>query len=182
MKRRSFLIASSSIGAASWLADQRADAARADRSKPEVGDVLVHAFGTEQGRIIAPREVSAEPTMAFPRSGSGVVRSGSLHNQLMLVRVESDRMTSRMARYASGELLAYSASCTHTGCEVNGWLDEEALVVCPCHGSRFDLNDAAKVVLGPAMKPLAMLMIEADDEAIRITGRFSRRVGPEPLT
>ena len=179
MKRRSFLIASSSLGAAQWL-DAPAHAARGDRSKPEVGDLLVHAFGKQAGQIIRPADVTAEPTMAFPKAGD-VVRSGSLHNQLMVVRVDEAQLTSRMARYASGPIVVYSASCTHTGCEVNGWLDEEQLVVCPCHGSRFDLNNAAKVVLGPAMKPLAMLMVEADDEAIRIAGRFSRRIGPEPL-
>ena len=44
---------------------------------------------------------------------------------------------------------AMSAVCTHLGCIVN---EEETQFVCPCHGSRFDLN--GKVLQGPAPKSL----------------------------
>ncbi|MCU0578782.1 MAG: ubiquinol-cytochrome c reductase iron-sulfur subunit [Desulfobacterota bacterium] len=42
--------------------------------------------------------------------------------------------------------------CTHLGCQPA--LDPQArLLVCPCHGSRFDLQGRA--VKGPALRPLA---------------------------
>ena len=77
-------------------------------------------------------------------------------------------------------MVAVSSACTHTGCEVSGWKADTGELVCPCHGSRFAVQDAAKVINGPATKPLAFLAIEIVDDEIRVKGKFSRRVGPAP--
>jgi len=56
-----------------------------------------------------------------------------------------------------GQYLAFSAVCTHVGCIVNqvtgGTID------CPCHGSRFKINNGA-VVTGPASSPLPKKQIK----------------------
>ena len=160
-------------------------AAKPRRAKPQPGDVLVHAFGDRAGVDIAPDDIDTEPVSAFPKEpGSGVVRDGSLHNQLAMVRIDSDRLSAKAQRYAvdapPGSILVFSAACTHTGCEVNGWRPERRHLVCPCHGSEFDVADAARVVNGPASKPLAMLRVELAAGVFKVTGGFSRRVGPEP--
>ena len=178
MNRRRVLATIGVLGAGSVHAGR---APKPHRMKPQVDDVLVHAFGERAGVPIVAGEVDAKPLNAFPKAPDGVVRDGSLHNQLLLLRVDEGAMTAKTQRYASGPFVAYSASCTHTGCEVSGWLPEERNLVCPCHGSRFDIADAARVALGPAPKPLAMLPIERAGELFRVTGSFSRRVGPEPL-
>ena len=178
MNRRRVLAMAGALGAG---AVQAARAQRPNRMKPQVDDVLVHAFGARAGIPIVAGEVEGAPLNAFPKAPDGVVRDGSLHNQLLLLRVDEGAMTAKTQRYATGPFVAYSASCTHTGCEVSGWLPEERNLVCPCHGSRFDIADAARVALGPAPKPLAMLPIERTGELFRVTGTFSRRVGPEPL-
>ncbi len=152
--------------------------------KPQPGDMLVHAFGDRAGSVIIAADVVAEPVHAFPMDPAGLVRDGSLHNQLALVRVAAESLSEKAERYAvsadGGSFIAYSAACTHTGCEVNGWQSEHRRLVCPCHGSEFDVADAAKVVGGPAPKPLAMLQIEVMHGAFRVAGGFSRRVGPAP--
>ncbi len=53
---------------------------------------------------------------------------------------------------SAGTFLAFSAACTHQGCTVSRVEDE--VISCPCHGSRFDINDGS-VVQGPASEPLA---------------------------
>jgi Rieske Fe-S protein len=113
-------------------------------------------------------------------SPDGVVRGGSLHNQVSLLRLDESLMSTKTKRHAAGPILAVSAACTHTGCEVSGWEPESSELVCPCHGSRFDVLDASKVLLGPATKPLALLPIASVEGSIQVTGKFSRRVGPEP--
>lgn len=47
---------------------------------------------------------------------------------------------------------ALSLKCTHLGCTVR-WDNEEQLLRCPCHGSRF--QDDGRVTKGPAKRPLA---------------------------
>ncbi len=56
-----------------------------------------------------------------------------------------------------GNFVAYSAICTHEGCIVafgNGQL------ACPCHGSIFDPANNARVVNGPARRPLPKIPVE----------------------
>jgi Rieske Fe-S protein len=179
-RRRVIALSGAAIGGA-MLASSGANAARPDRIKPQAGDVLVHAFGDHQGKVIVPDEITREEKVfAFPRSPEGVIRDGSLHNQVSLLRVDAAAMSDKTRRYAAGPLIAVSAACTHTGCEVSGWQPDTNELVCPCHGSTFNVLDAARVVLGPATKPLAYLPIEVIDDTIAVAGKFSRRVGPEP--
>lgn len=157
------------------------------RMRPQEGDVLVHAFGERAGVTLAAGDIGARPVAAYAMDvAAGVVRDGSLNNQLLVVRVAADDVSSKTARYAVADvpgpdvLIVYSASCTHTGCEINGWDDETRRLKCPCHDSQFDVADAARVVNGPAPRPLAMLRVAMEDGALRVTGGFSRRVGAEP--
>ena len=167
----------------------RVGAAQPRRIKPQVGDVLVHAFGDRAGVTLVPQDIGPRPVAAFAMDvSSGIVRDGSLNHQVLAVRVDAHALSSRAARYAvadegaagSEALLVYSAACTHTGCEINGWQAEPRRLVCPCHGSEFDVSDAARVVNGPAPRPLAMLRVALEDGRLQVTGGFSRRVGPEP--
>lgn len=148
--------------------------------KPAVGDVLVHGFGPQKGQVISPTRIADERLFAFPRSADGIVRDGSLHNQVSVLRLDPQAMSAKTRQYAAGAIVAVSAACTHTGCEVSGWKRDTFQLVCPCHGSTFDVLEAAKVVLGPATKPLAYLPIEIVNGAIKVAGKFSRRVGPAP--
>ena len=57
------------------------------------------------------------------------------------------------------ELRAFWSRCPHLGCRIQR-VDGEQLV-CPCHGSRFDL--AGRVLTGPATSDLRALEIERKD-------------------
>ena len=59
----------------------------------------------------------------------------------------------RLSEDAS-RLVAYSAICTHLGCTVLPQLSEQGYIVCPCHASVFDPAADARVVSGPANRPL----------------------------
>ena len=61
-------------------------------------------------------------------------------------------------RAADGSVQAWSARCTHLGCRLDRVVD--GVVVCPCHGSRFDA--AGRVLAGPATRPLQALRVRAD--------------------
>jgi len=57
-------------------------------------------------------------------------------------------------------LQALTARCPHLGCRINR-IDQDALV-CPCHGSRFDLQ--GQRLAGPAQDHLRALSIVPTDE------------------
>jgi Rieske Fe-S protein len=50
-----------------------------------------------------------------------------------------------------GEFKGFSAVCTHMGCAVSSV--EGGTINCPCHGSKFSIEDGS-VESGPATKPL----------------------------
>lgn len=66
----------------------------------------------------------------------------------------------------AGEFKAFSAVCTHKGCNVktvaNGQID------CPCHGSKFDMTTGA-VTAGPATSPLASKTATVNGDSVTIT-------------
>jgi Rieske Fe-S protein len=66
-------------------------------------------------------------------------------------------------RAADGELTAFSAVCTHAGCDVV-WNDGE--IRCPCHHARFD-PATGEPVRGPARLPLTPLeVVERDGKIV----------------
>lgn len=52
----------------------------------------------------------------------------------------------------------FSSTCPHMGCRINR--AEAGELVCPCHGSRFNVR--GEVVHGPAGRPLQPLRFELD--------------------
>ncbi|HEU4338399.1 MAG TPA: Rieske (2Fe-2S) protein [Nocardioides sp.] len=62
-----------------------------------------------------------------------------------------------------GDFKAFSAVCTHQGCVVESSSDGE--IPCPCHGSRFSLEDGSPVS-GPATAALAPVQITVDGDSI----------------
>jgi Rieske Fe-S protein len=58
----------------------------------------------------------------------------------------------------------FSSRCTHLGCKINKSKNNELL--CPCHGSTFDLN--GNPTKGPAIKPLEQKDFEISNSTINI--------------
>jgi len=76
-------------------------------------------------------------------------------------------------------IVAYSKVCTHVGCPVALYEQQTHHLLCPCHQSQFDVTDAAKVIFGPAARPLPQLPITIDDEGYLIArSGFTEPVGP----
>ena len=88
--------------------------------------------------------------------------------------------------WSPGGILAYSKICTHAGCAINLYrkptfapVEPRPALICPCHYSTFDPARAAKVIFGPAGRPLPQLplLIAASGE-LAAAGNFSGPVGP----
>lgn len=71
----------------------------------------------------------------------------------------------------NGQVVAYSAICTHAGCQVQ--FDPAGRdIACPCHGAVYDPYNNAQVVAGPAPYPLQKIPIkyEASTGNIYLSG------------
>jgi len=67
----------------------------------------------------------------------------------------------------NSELKVYSSKCTHLGCRINKI--EDGVIVCPCHGSRFD--EKGNVLKGPASRSLQKLhyIVDSNTKQIVVT-------------
>ncbi len=65
-----------------------------------------------------------------------------------------------------GDFKAFTAVCTHQGCAVESSTEGE--IPCPCHGSRFSLEDGSPIS-GPATAALAPVEITVDGDSITRT-------------
>lgn len=63
---------------------------------------------------------------------------------------------------AAGDYKGFSATCTHAGCTLNEVID--GTIVCPCHGSKFNLDGS--VANGPATKPLTSEAVSVQGDSI----------------
>ena len=61
----------------------------------------------------------------------------------------------------TGEFVAFSAICTHAGCQVQ-FNPNARDIACPCHGAVYDPYNNAQVVAGPAPSPLQRIPIQYD--------------------
>jgi ubiquinol-cytochrome c reductase iron-sulfur subunit len=76
-------------------------------------------------------------------------------------------------------IIAYSKICTHVGCPAALYEQTTHHILCPCHQSTFDAADGAKVIFGPAARPLPQLPIGIDGEGYLIAkADFNVPVGP----
>ena len=64
-----------------------------------------------------------------------------------------------VSRSSSGGPVAFSAICTHMGCQVAPAGNQLA---CPCHGSHFDALTGA-VLQGPATRPLPSVAVHVEN-------------------
>jgi rieske iron-sulfur protein len=150
-------------------------------ARPAEGDLLVKV-GDSIKTPLAPNDIrlGASPIIAWAMDPkTRAVRSGSRLNQVLLVRLDAKKLSPDTASRAVSGVVAYTAICPHAGCEVDDWLADEQLLHCPCHGSKFDPTDSARVVEGEAPRPLPALPLKLDRGRLLIAGSFTARVGFE---
>lgn len=71
-----------------------------------------------------------------------------------------------LVKLASGEMRAFSATCTHLGCIVQ-YRDDLKQIWCACHNGHFDLNGIN--VQGPPPSPLERFTVNVRGEQIVVS-------------
>ena len=74
-----------------------------------------------------------------------------------------------LIKLSDGTFVAYDLVCTHEGCTVSSYDSRTQLLQCPCHGATFDVAHDARVVSGPAPRPLTKLPLRIDPKTGAIT-------------
>ena len=168
---------------------------------PLPGDSLKSTIWTKGMRVvrdvtgtpIRPSEVqvgdliNGEPAVLFEVDDEGEplfvgvpLQVEKAKGAVIVVRIEPGEITPGEGRedWSVDGILCYSKICTHVGCPISLYERTTHHVLCPCHQSTFDLADAARVVFGPAARPLPQLPLAVDSEGYLIAqSDFDEPVG-----
>jgi len=68
-----------------------------------------------------------------------------------------------------GAFYAFDDTCTHMRCSLAGGDLEETTVICPCHGSEFDVRSGA-VLQGPAREPVEVYEARVESGSLEVRG------------
>ena len=142
------------------------------------GDWLVPAKGAETAPLkVDDIKVGAKPVLVFPFDlKEKKARNESRLNKLMLVRLDPADLSDEMKARSANGVVAYSAVCTHQGCDVTEYIAAEKALMCFCHFSKFNPADGT-VVKGPASKSLPFVPLAEKDGLLIVAGGFSVKPG-----
>jgi ubiquinol-cytochrome c reductase iron-sulfur subunit len=131
--------------------------------------------------------VNAEPEALFNGGEDGepleglALQVGKSKGAVVVVRMQPEEIIAAKGRenWSVDGIVCYSKICTHVGCPISLYERTTHHLLCPCHQSTFDLSDSARVVFGPAARPLPQLPLEVDDEGYLVArSDFTEPVGP----
>ncbi|CAB4586301.1 unannotated protein [freshwater metagenome] len=98
---------------------------------------------------------------------------------LIRVRPAEFNLDAERLSWTHEGIIAFSKICSHMGCAVALYEQQTKHLLCPCHQSTFDVTRAAKVIFGPAARPLPQLAITVDSEGYLVAQQgFTEPVGP----
>jgi ubiquinol-cytochrome c reductase iron-sulfur subunit len=136
-------------------------------------------YGTN--RPLTPAEFSS------PGASLSVIPEGYADNDDVLAKAATT-----LIKFGPGELkeptvmnwtvdniVAYSKICTHLGCPAALYEQTTHHILCPCHQSTFDATRGAKVIFGPAGRPLPQLPLMLNAEGYLVAqSDYHEPVGP----
>jgi Rieske Fe-S protein len=128
------------------------------------GGALLAACGSDSGG--SDSGASAQPTPTTSQSGEGssgpevLVATADVPEGGGVILKDQEVVVTQPKK---GEFVGLSAICTHQGCEVGDV--SNGTINCPCHGSKFSIEDGA-VVNGPATSPLPAVDLTVDGDSV----------------
>jgi rieske iron-sulfur protein len=156
--------------------------AQPENERPKEGDLLV-SIDSESPIPLQPKDIpiGGPPMVAWAMDQVGnLVRKGSRLNKVLLLRLDPATLVGATQDRAADGVVAYSAICPHAGCEVDAWVDDQKILECSCHYSRYNPRNGAAVLDGPAPRALPALPLKIVDGNLAVAKPFTARVGVLP--
>ena len=149
----------------------------AQASKVSIGDLLVRNRAPVNTPLTPEDVVPGRLLVGWPMDPISRTPRSGINNRLVLVRLDAERISAATRDQAASGVMAYSAICTHEGCDVSYWDAKQQALVCPCHESMFDPYDAGALLGGPASRALPWLGLGIADGNLVVTAVFSAAPG-----
>jgi rieske iron-sulfur protein len=147
---------------------------------PQVGDRFTYHSKGLRGPMIKVSDLVelGKQVLVLPVDPkTGEVRDSSRYNQILIQKLSKESLSEETKRLSVDGVVAYSAICTHNGCPVTGWVEDEENYMCPCHQSVFDPKNNGGVVSGPAPRKLPALALTVENNELVVAAEFNSWIG-----
>jgi rieske iron-sulfur protein len=174
---KAVMVATVMMGSGMRTVSAQPDAADAP---PQPGDRLVSmdSEGAPVALRVSDIPLTSKPVRAQPFvPAEKLVRDGSRLSRVILMRFDPASLDAETRTRSADGVLAYSAVCTHQGCEVSEWDASGGAMFCFCHFSKFDPLKSGEVTAGPAGRRLPWLPLKSDNGELVVAGEFSSTPG-----
>ncbi len=152
---------------------------------PAKGDHLVAADGDAKSPPLTVDSIKmgGDIVTAIAVTAAGVAKSDSRFAKLILFKFDPKDIDDASKPMSVDGIMAFSAICTHQGCELNAWDPSTDILRCFCHGSEFKPEKGGQVAHGPAVKQLPMLpLTKGDGGKLMVADGFTAQPGPPQKT
>ncbi len=163
-------------------------AARADAAADELpskGDHLIAGEGDANSPplLIEAVKVGGEIVTGLAVTPAGQLKDNSRFAKLILFRFDPKDIPEAVRPMTVDGVMAFSAICTHQGCELSAWDPSSEQLRCFCHGSAFLPAKGGEVANGPAVKQLPMLPLsKGEGGRLLVADNFTAQPGPPQKT
>ncbi|MCM2276340.1 MAG: Rieske 2Fe-2S domain-containing protein [Candidatus Didemnitutus sp.] len=143
------------------------------------GDLLVEEDAEGEPTPLKHTDLRVgKPLLAFPFDPAAKrIRSETRLNKVVLLRLPEAELDAETKALSAGGVLAFSAICTHMGCDIKTFMASEKVFACFCHASKFRPLERGSVAGGPAPRALPVLPLKLDGDALVIAGPFATPPG-----
>ncbi|MBA3372016.1 MAG: ubiquinol-cytochrome c reductase iron-sulfur subunit [Euzebyaceae bacterium] len=130
---------------------------------------------TNEGLPVQPDDLAMGGIASiWPQDAIGQERSS-----VLLLRLTTPPVAPTNLDWVVDNVVAYSKVCTHAGCPVALYREQDNALFCPCHQSTFDPSRGAVPTFGPAARALPQLPLGLDDQGYLVAlDDFQAQVGP----
>ncbi len=109
------------------------------------------------------------PGASSPSSSNVIAKTSDVaKNSAVTFTIPSSGDPGVLIHLSNDQFVAYDATCTHAGCQVDYDAGSQNLI-CPCHGATFDPKHAAAVLDGPTSTPLTSVPLHVNAATGAIT-------------
>ncbi len=109
------------------------------------------------------------PGASSPSSSNVIAKTSDVaKNSAVTFTIPSSGDPGVLIHLSNDQFVAYDATCTHAGCQVDYDAGSQNLI-CPCHGATFDPKHSAAVLDGPTNTPLTSVPLHVNAATGAIT-------------
>lgn len=123
-----------------------------------VGVVALGACSSDESKPAAKKGAEPTPAASSPAPAGAIAALSDVPVGGAIAAKGSDGKPIIVAQPTAGQVVAFTAVCTHGGCTV---APKGKDLDCPCHGSKYNAF-TGEVINGPAPKALAKVDVKVD--------------------